>query len=194
MSVQELARVIKADLYRYQGATGIKGFLSCYHRRVGFKYTLWMRLASFLEREGYSRVVLWIVRRRLWVYSMKYGISIPPKTDIGPGFFIGHFGGIVVHEGVRIGCNFTLGHGVTIGQRNRGKWKGVPTIGDGVHVGAGACIIGSVSIGSNAVIGAHAVVVHDVGNNEVVVGNPARPISKAGSEGYVKWTIDGGLP
>ena len=78
----------------------------------------------------------------------------------------------------------------TSGQKNRGKYKGYPTIGNSVFVGAGACIIGAVSVGSNVAIGANATVVRNVADNEVVAGNPARTVSKMGAEGYVTWTLD----
>lgn len=188
--VGHLARVIRADLYRYGGATGIKGFLATYHQKPGFQYVLWMRLAAHLHR-----------RRRWWIpYSfsswmrhrleIKYGISIPHTTHIGPGLFIGHFGGIVVNDSVVIGRNCNLSHGVTIGQKNRGRFKGCPRIGDRVYIGPGAAIIGSVSVGSDVAIGANAVVVDHAPDNAVVVGNPAYVVSARGSEGYVNWTLD----
>lgn len=71
-----------------------------------------------------------------------------------------------------------------------GKFKGSPKIGDYVYIGPGACIIGSVSVGSNMAIGAHAVVVDNVCDNEVVVGNPARSVSMKGAKDYINWTLD----
>ncbi|HPC94050.1 MAG TPA: hypothetical protein PLU87_03845 [Sedimentisphaerales bacterium] len=127
------------------------------------------------------------MRRRL---EIKYGISIPHTTDIGPGLFIGHWGGIVVNDRVIIGRDCNLSHGVTIGRRNRGRFKGCPRIGDRVYVGPGAAIIGSVCVGSDVAIGANAVVVDHVPDNAVVVGNPAYVVSARGSDGYVNWTLD----
>ncbi len=97
-----------------------------------------------------------------------------------------------MNERVSIGKNCNLSHGVTIGQRNRGKHKGCPTIGNMVYLGSGSCILGGISIGSNVAVGAHAVVVCDVSDNEVVAGNPARKISEAGSNGYVNWILEDG--
>jgi serine O-acetyltransferase len=115
-------------------------------------------------------------------------VSIPHAAAVGPGLFIGHFGGIVVNERATIGCNCNLSHGVTIGQTNRGPRKGCPTIGDGVFLGPGCTIIGMVSVGHNAVVGANAVVTKDIAENEVVGGVPARRLSDAGNAGYVDWT------
>jgi serine O-acetyltransferase len=183
-------RVLAADLYRYDGARGIKGFCTTYIREQGFRYTVWMRLAGYLSRYRVLVLPYAIARFQRHRLEVKYGISIPHTTQIGPGLFIGHFGGVVVNALAVIGRNCNLSHGVTIGQKNRGKFKGCPNIGDFVYIGPGAAIIGSVSIGSNVAIGANAVVVHDVGESEVVVGNPARIISTQGSKGYVDWTLN----
>jgi len=187
MSVRELSSVLRADLYRNHGAQGWRGFLKTYMRQPAFRYIFWMRLAGWLQANKYLFAGYWFA---LWQYcrlGVKYGINIPHTTRIGPGLFIGHFGGIVVHERSSIGRNFSISQGVTIGQKNRGRYKGWPTIGNSVYVGPGACIIGSVSVGSNVAIGANAVVVHDVEDNEVVVGNPAHSVSKGGADSYVTW-------
>lgn len=187
---KDYIEIIKADLFRYHGAVGIKAFSKIYFRKPGFRYVFWMRTTNYLYKRKFFKIPYYL---SLWLFhrtSIKYGINIPHTTQIGPGFYIGHFGGIVVNGDVIIGKNFSLGHGVTIGQKNRGKYKGSPTIGDSVFVGAGACIIGSVTIGSNVVVGAGAVVVKDVYDNEVVVGNPARVVSTKGADSYVTWIPD----
>ena len=76
-------------------------------------------------------------------YKYKFGIGIPFITEIGPGFYVGHFGGIFVYPDSKIGRNCNLSQGVTIGNANRGKNKGYPTIGDNVYIGPGAKIIGA---------------------------------------------------
>jgi serine O-acetyltransferase len=117
--------------------------------------------------------------------TYKLGISIPYTTSIGSGFYIGHFGGIVVNEKSVIGRNCNISHGVTLGVANRGRNKGCPTIGDNVYIGPGAKIVGAVRVGSNVAIGANCVVTRDIPDGSVVVGVPGRVISHQGSAGYV---------
>ena len=117
-------------------------------------------------------------------YTYKYGIEISPKTEIDTGFYIGHFGGIV-NSSAKIGKNCNISQGVTIGMANRGKNRGVATIGDNVYIGPGAKIIGAVKIGDNVAIGANCVVTKDIPDNGVVVGIPGKVISLKGSAGYI---------
>lgn len=108
---------------------------------------------------------------------------------IGKGLYLGHYFGIVINEDVIMGCNINLSNDVTIGQTNRGGRKGVPILGNNIYIGPGARIIGKVVIGNNVAIGANAVVTHDVPDNAVVAGVPARIISYSGSVGYVNNTV-----
>ena len=116
----------------------------------------------------------------------KYGFQIPASTQIGKGFYIGHFGTIVINEKTKIGDNCNIVHGVTIGQANRGKMRGCPMIGDKVWIGTGAVIVGRVSIGSNVLIAPNSFVNFNVPDNSVVLGNPGKIISKTNAtEGYI---------
>jgi len=110
------------------------------------------------------------------------------KTQIGPGLYIGHQGGIVINEQVVIGKNCNLSQQVTIGVSRRGERAGVPTIGDNVYLGPGAKIFGKIQVGNNAAIGANCVVTRDVPDNGVAVGIPAKVISYEGSTGYINNT------
>ncbi len=118
-------------------------------------------------------------------YTYKYGIDIAHDTKIGPGLYIGHFGGIIVNYGTVIGKNCNISPGVVIGQTNRGKKKGLPVIGDNVFIATGAKILGNIHVGNHVAIGANAVVVHDVPENAVIGGIPGKIISFKGSEGYI---------
>lgn len=101
------------------------------------------------------------------------GISLPASADIGKGFYVGHFGGIVLHSDVKMGENCSIGPGVLIGTRGVGN-KGTPVIGNDVYIGVGAKILGGVKIGNHVKIGANAVVLIDVPDGATAVGIPAR--------------------
>lgn len=104
-----------------------------------------------------------------------YNSSIPYECDIGLGSIFGYSGiSVVIHKKVTIGENCVISQGVTIGGKQGSD--GVPVIGNNVHIGAGAKILGNVIIGDNCIIGANAVVIRDLPNNAVAVGVPARII------------------
>ena len=101
------------------------------------------------------------------------GISMPASVEAGPGFYIGHFGAIIIHPDSRFGRGCSIGQGVTLGTRGQGD-GGVPVLGDNVYVGAGAKVLGGVNLGDNVSVGANAVVVKDVPADHVAVGVPAK--------------------
>ncbi len=112
------------------------------------------------------------------------GIEIHPGAKIGKNLFIDHGMGCVIGESSEIGDNVTLYHGVTLGgispSENSDKQRNVkrhPTLKDNVIVGSSAQILGPVTVGNSARIGANAVVLKDVPENATMVGNPARNIS-----------------
>jgi len=109
------------------------------------------------------------------------GICLPARCDIGPGLYIGHFGGIFIDSESHIGENCNLAQGVTIGKGGRGELHGVPSLGDRVHVGANAVILGQITIGDDAVIGPNAVVMNPIPPRGVAMGNPARIVGMSGS-------------
>ena len=119
----------------------------------------------------------------------KTGIQISPATKIGKGFYIGHWGSIVINV-KEIGENVNIIQTCTIGVAYRGDRGGVPTIGNNVYIGSGARIFGDIKIGNNVAIGVNSVVTRDVIDNSVVVGAPAKVISMSGSEGYIYSYID----
>jgi serine O-acetyltransferase len=104
------------------------------------------------------------------------GISIPASAQIGKGFYVGHFGNIILHTNVRMGENCSIGPGVIIGTRGLGD-EGVPTIGNNVYIGTGAKIFGDIKIGDNVRVGANAVVISDVPSGTTAVGMPAKIIT-----------------
>lgn len=100
------------------------------------------------------------------------GIEIHPGATIGPGLFIDHGMGVVIGETAELGAEVTLYQGVTLGGTNLEKGKRHPTLGDGVVVGAGAKVLGAITIGEYSRVGANAVVVKEVPCCAVVVGVP----------------------
>lgn len=144
-------------------------------------------LEIFLAYPGLHAI--WFYRRAhwLWTHHMPLlgrivshigrtlsGIEIHPGATIGPGFFIDHGMGVVIGETAEVGANVTLYHGVTLGGTSWKKGKRHPTLADDVVVGAGAKILGPITIGARTRVGANAVVVKDVPPDSVVVGVPGR--------------------
>ena len=107
------------------------------------------------------------------------GIDIPCRVTIGRGVVFYHSVGIVINERVTIGDGCIIRHGVTIGNKlGKDGESDPPTVGQRVEFGAGAVVIGNISIGDDAKIGAGAVVTRDVNQGAVVVGNPAREVAR----------------
>ena len=108
------------------------------------------------------------------------GIEIHPAARIGDGFFIDHGMGVVIGETAEIGNDVTLYQGVTLGGTGFATGKRHPTLQDNVTVGSGAKMLGPITIGHGAKIGANTVVIHDVPPHATVVGNPGHPVRVEG--------------
>jgi serine O-acetyltransferase len=108
------------------------------------------------------------------------GIEIHPAARIGTGFFVDHGAGVVIGETADIGRDVTLYQGVTLGGTGFATGKRHPTVQDNVTVGSGAKLLGPITIGHGAKIGANSVVIHDVPPNSTVVGNPGHPVRVEG--------------
>jgi serine O-acetyltransferase len=108
------------------------------------------------------------------------GIEIHPAARIGSEFFIDHGSGVVIGETVEIGDRVTLFQGVTLGGTGFATGKRHPTVQDNVTIGSGAKLLGPITIGHGAKIGANSVVIHDVPPNSTVVGNPGHPVRVEG--------------
>ena len=139
-------------------------------------HALWgHRLAHALWRRGLRLVARWLSQ----VMRGFTGIEIHPGAQIGPGFFIDHGMGVVIGETAEVGRNVTLYHGVTLGGTMLAHGKRHPTLEDNVVVGAGAKVLGAITIGQGSRIGANAVVVKPVPPNSVVVGVPGQVVMRS---------------
>ncbi len=135
------------------------------------------------------RVSHWLWTHKLKLLARSYsqltrfftGIEIHPGAIIGRRFFIDHGMGVVIGETAEIKDDVTLYHGVTLGGVSTHKGKRHPTIEGGVVIGAGAKILGPITVGECSRIGANAVVVKDIPKDSVVVGVPGHVVHKEGS-------------
>ena len=109
------------------------------------------------------------------------GIDLPCEARVGRRFKIEHFGGIIISGDAVIGDDVIVRNGVTIGLRRTNE-RGAPIIGNRVDIGAGAKILGAITIGDGAAIGANAVVLTDVPPNSIAVGIPARITQRRGAD------------
>lgn len=140
---------------------------------------------------GLHAVLVHRINHRLWKIGLKWfarfgshiarwltGIEIHPGATIGKRFFIDHGMGVVIGETAEIGDDCTLYHGVTLGGTSWQKGKRHPTLENNIVVGAGAKVLGPITLHSGARVGSNAVVTHDVPENTTVVGVPGRLVKK----------------
>ncbi|PIU66960.1 MAG: serine O-acetyltransferase [Armatimonadetes bacterium CG07_land_8_20_14_0_80_40_9] len=166
---KRLRREIKVIFERDPAARSVWEIFLCY---PGFHAILFHHLAHFL----------WIHKVPLLPQLISHlsrfltGIEIHPGAKIGEGFFIDHGMGIVIGETSEIGNDVLLYQGVTLGGTGKEKGKRHPTLGNDVVAGAGAKILGPITIGNNVRIGAGSVVVRSVPDNSTVVGIPAKRV------------------
>lgn len=135
---------------------------------------LWNRGLKWLARFG-SHIARWLT-----------GIEIHPGARIGRRFFIDHGMGVVIGETAEIGDDCTLYHGVTLGGTSWEKGKRHPTLKNNVVVGAGAKVLGPITLHAGVRVGSNAVVTHDVPENHTVVGVPGRLVKKSKQEQHEK--------
>lgn len=166
---KRLKREIKVIFERDPAARSVWEIFLCY---PGFHAILFHRLAHFL----WIHKVPLLPRLISHLSRFLTGIEIHPGAKIGEGFFIDHGMGIVIGETSEIGNDVLLYQGVTLGGTGKEKGKRHPTLGNDVVAGAGAKILGPITIGNNVRIGAGSVVVRSVPDNSTVVGIPAKRV------------------
>lgn len=156
---------VRADYRRYLQAQGGHGPVAHVQAALeyGFLATLVYRYGRFCRRIRPRLLSLpfKLLYRMLAVpCDLLLGISLSTNADIGPGLYIGHYGGIFLHGDM--GPNCSVGQGVTIGYKGAGRSTRPPRIGRDVYIGTSAVIVGDVSVGDGAIIGANTTVVKDV--------------------------------
>ena len=134
----------------------------------GVHALLWHRVSHLLWRIHLK----WLARTLSQLSRLLTGIEIHPGARIGRRFFIDHGMGVVIGETAVIGDDVTLYHGVTLGGTSWSKGKRHPTLGNNVVVGAGAKVLGPITLSNGARVGSNAVVVKDVPENATVIGIP----------------------
>jgi serine O-acetyltransferase len=168
---RELRRDVSAAHERDPAARGVSA-LEVLTSWPGVHALLSHRVAHALHEAGVPFVPRTLA---LWTRAIT-GIEIHPAAQVGRGLFIDHGVGVVIGETAEIGENVTLYQGVTLGGTGFATGKRHPTVQDNVTIGSGAKLLGPITIGHGAKIGANSVVIHDVPANSTVVGNPGHPV------------------
>lgn len=186
---KELKSLILSDLVRYGGKKGILSFINRFHYCPGFKFMWAIRKAKYYRKRNI--IIYMFFKLLISKYNYKFGFQIPYETSIGKGFYIGHFGRVIINPRSVIGDNVNVSPGVTIGMANRGKRKGEPIIGNEVWIGTNAIVVGKICIGNNVLIAPNAYVNFDVPDDSIVIGNPARIIpNKDATKGYIDFKAE----
>jgi serine O-acetyltransferase len=174
---------LQKDFYRESGKwlSTFKIWAKCINPNLHFIYVL--RKAQKYKSTPVLKMIWKFILRH---YQIKYGFQIYPETEIGEGFYLGHWGSLVINPKVKIGKNCNIAQGVTIGQQNRGKNEGFPIIGNEVWIGTNAVIVGGINIENNVLIAPNSYVNFNVPANSVVMGNPGKIYPKEdATEGYI---------
>src|ERR687894_42218 len=167
----ELRRDVRAAYERDPAAKGVSP-VEVLAAWPGVHALLSHRVAHALEGAGVP------LAPRALAYASRAltGIEIHPAAQIGDALFIDHGAGVVIGETAEVGESVTVYQGVTLGGTGFQRGKRHPTVEDNVTIGSGAKLLGPITIGHGAKIGANAVVIHDVPPNSTVVGNPGHVV------------------
>src|SRR4051795_5664738 len=168
---RELRRHVKVVHERDPAARGVSS-VEILASWPGVHALLTHRVSHTLHEAG----IPFVPRALSGVARTLTGIEIHPGAKIADGFFIDHGAGVVIGETAEIGSDVTLYQGVTLGGTGFATGKRHPTVEDNVTIGSGAKLLGPITIGHGAKIGANSVVIHDVPPNSTVVGNPGHPV------------------
>ena len=167
---------VRSVFARDPAARNIFEVITCYS---GVQAVIFYRLTHFLWRYKLRWLARFISTLARWIT----GIEIHPGAVIGRRFFIDHGMGVVIGETAIIGDDCMLYHGVTLGGTTWDKVKRHPTLKNGVVIGAGAKILGPITLGNNVRVGSNSVVVRSIDDNETVVGIPGRIVRQKTEDG-----------
>lgn len=185
---------IQCVFERDPAARSVFEVLTCY---PGFHALTLHRVSHAFWRAG----LRWLARFTSHIARFLTGVEIHPGATIGRRVFIDHGMGVVIGETAEIGNDVTLYHGVTLGGTSWNKGKRHPTLEDGVVVGAGAKVLGPITMHAGAKVGSNAVVVKDVPAGATAVGIPARIIEESAAQkreehaakmGFSAYAVTGG--
>jgi serine O-acetyltransferase len=172
---KEITSDVTAARERDPAARGV-GALEILTGWAGVQALLTHRVSHALWESGMP----FVPRALAYASRSVTGVEIHPAARIGSDFFIDHGSGVVIGETCEIGDRVTLFQGVTLGGTGFARGKRHPTLEDGVTVGSGAKLLGPVTVGRNAKVGANTVVIEDVPPQTTVVGNPGHPVRVEG--------------
>jgi serine O-acetyltransferase len=173
--VREIGRDVAAARDRDPAARGV-GTVEILSSWGGVQALLAHRVSHALYDAG----VPLLPRTLAFTSRAVTGIEIHPAARIGEDFFIDHGSGVVIGETAEIGDRVTLYQGVTLGGTGFARGKRHPTVEDDVTIGSGAKLLGPVTVGHGAKVGANTVVIEDVPPKSTVVGNPGHPVRVEG--------------
>ena len=142
----------------------------------GVKALIHYRIAHYFEKKGHHFIADWISKRT----RRKTGIEIHPAAQIGKGVFIDHGMGVVIGETAIVGDYCTIYQGVTLGGTGKDQGKRHPTLGNNIMIGAGAKVLGPLTVGDNSKVAAGAVVLADIPEHSTAVGVPAKVVRQKG--------------
>src|ERR671917_38376 len=172
---KEITSDVTAARERDPAARGV-GSLEILTGWAGVQALLTHRVSHALWESG----VPFVPRALAYASRSVTGVEIHPAARIGSDFFIDHGSGVVIGETAEIGDRVTLYQGVTLGGTGFARGKRHPTVEDDVTIGSGAKLLGPITVGRNAKVGANTVVIEDVPADATVVGNPGHPVRVEG--------------
>ena len=173
MNLFALFKFIKSDIERLSSDNKKINYLMCMHPR--FFPVLLIRIAQYLNQKPLVKPLAQIFT---WLNVILFGLECAPKTKIGYGLLIPHSHGIVIGA-INIGNHVTIFQGVTLGAKTFDltfSSKSRPSVGHHVTIGAGAKILGGISLGDHSVVAANAVVLRSVLKNKLVAGIPSKSV------------------